>query len=180
MCQPLDPFSCSLLHFHCRRLSGNAFCAVKQSTDITFHTRDSITWARQSYITTVQEFLKLKPSSLSLIRFRTLLPRWILYSSSDLRLFGPLSRRLPAFSPPSPNIYLAFLCFFGLSLYLIVLLYPVFDVFLHVRNNLCFVFLIISRSVPDVIPSSSAMHWFVLCSATFKFLEKNPLRISST
>ena len=37
---------------------------------------------------------------------------------------------------PSPNIYLTFLCFVGLSLFLLVLNPEVFGVFLYVRNNL--------------------------------------------
>ena len=36
----------------------------------------------------------------SLIHFRTLLPRWICYTSADLLLFVPLSRHLPPSSPP--------------------------------------------------------------------------------
>ena len=76
-------------------------------------------------------------SYLSLIRFRMLQPCRIFYTSSDLLLFVRLSRHLPPSSPPhpSPKIYLAFLCFFGLSLFFHVIICPVFGVFLYVQNN---------------------------------------------
>ena len=65
--------------------------------------------------------------------------------------FSSLSLNLPASSHPSPKISLGFLCFVGLSFFLLVLISPVFGVFLYVRNNL-------------MTPSSSTMDWFVLCS----------------
>ena len=55
----------------------------------------------------------------------------------------PTLKTLPPSSPPhpSPNIYLTFLCFFGLSLFLLVLISPVFVVVLvYVRINLCLLF----------------------------------------
>ena len=56
----------------------------------------------------------------------------------SLWLFVPLSRHLPPPSPPHPshNISLAFLHFFGLLLFLLVVIYPVFGV----RNNLFLLF----------------------------------------
>ena len=82
----------------------------------------------------------------------------------SILLFIPLSRHLPSSSPPhpSPKISLAFLCFFCLSL--LVLNFPVFGVFLYVRNNLIFYFLTKFMSVADVTLGSSAMDGFVRCS----------------
>ena len=72
---------------------------------------------------------------------------------ADLLLFVPLSRHLPSSrSPhPSPNMYLAFLCFFGLSRFRLVLglISAVLCLFSYVRNNVCFLMKI--KSVPDVL-----------------------------
>ena len=70
--------------------------------------------------------------SLSSIRFWTLLPWWIFYTSADFPLFVPLSRHFPPSSPPhpSPKISLAFLCFVGLSPLLQVFISPMFGAFL--------------------------------------------------
>ena len=84
--------------------------------------------------------------SLSLIRFRwSVSGRCCLDGSADLLLFVPLSRHLPQCSHPHPslNVYLAFLRFFGLSLFLPVLISPVFCVFI----------------CPKYL-----MNWFGLCS----------------
>ena len=74
----------------------------------------------------------------------------------------PLSRHLPSSSPPhpSPKISLVFRCFTGLSLFLLVLISRVFGAFSYVRNDsICSFLLLKLRSVPDVPPSSSAMHY---------------------
>ena len=100
------------------------------------------------------------------VRFRTLLPWWIFYTSDNLLLFVPLSRHLPPSSPPhpSPEISLAFLRFYGLFTFPSSINFPrVWCIFIR-RKYLNFCFLIEFRSVPDETPSSSAMDWFVLGS----------------
>ena len=87
---------------------------------------------KQNRHQTSSEYCSPVNPSLLLIRFRMLLSWWNFYTSADLLLFVPLSRHLPPSSPPHPspnNISLAFRCFFGHSLFLLVLISPVFGVF---------------------------------------------------
>ena len=58
---------------------------------------------------------------------------------------------------------LAFLSLCGVSRILVILIYPVFGVFIYLKS-LMFCFLIKFTSVPDVTPNSSAMDLFVPCS----------------
>ena len=64
-------------------------------------------------------------------------------TSADLLLFVPLSRYLPASSPPHPshNISLVFLCFFGIALFLLVLISSMFG-FVYMSELTYFVSLI--------------------------------------
>ena len=76
-------------------------------------------------------------SSLSLIPFWTLLSWWIFYT----RYISRSSAIRPTLQTLGPiQSLLAFLCFFVLSLSLLVLISPVFGGFLYVRNNLIFAF----------------------------------------
>ena len=75
--------------------------------------------------------------------FRSFISGHSFYTSADLLLFVPHSRHLPPSSPPhhSPEVSLAFLCFFGLPLFLLVLISPVCFLFdLCIQNNLIFPF----------------------------------------
>ena len=104
-----------------------------------------------------------------LLLLRTLLPWRIFHTSADLLLFVPVSGYLPTPSPPhpSPNASLVYLCLCGISPFRLVLISPLFGVFLHVRNNWIFTFLTKFRSVPDVTQSESAMDWFVPCAVHY-------------
>ena len=104
--------------------------------------------------------------TLSLIRFWTLLSWWIFYTSADLLLFVPLSRHLASSSPPhpSPNISFTFLCFFGLSFFLLVLMSPVFGVFLYVRNKVLLFNNIVQGCFRCDSKFINSLDWFVLCS----------------
>ena len=85
----------------------------------------------------------------------------VIFWASAAALFVPLSRHS---SPhPSPNIYLAFLGFFGLSRFLLALLSPLFCVF-HMSVQ--------SRSV-------TLVHWLWICfhECLFVFLKYSLLMI---
>ena len=83
---------------------------------------------------------------------------WIFDMCHDILLSVPLSRHLPPSSPPPPSLKIFLIksfCFFGLSLFLLLLISTVLVVFLSVRNNFYSYFKF--SSVPDVAPSSSAV-----------------------